>query len=230
MIAGCHDGQSAKLKDQQMKINMTRPVFVSRLLAGLVLGACVFAFTGIQSVEAADKAAPKKPGKTVSVKVDDLTLNVPTTWKKTPPANRLRKGQFNLPAAKGEKDPVEMVIYEFGGGGGGVGANVRRWIGQFQAKGRVAKVLKGTSPQGPYIVVDITGTYNMPVGPPINRKTKALANARMLAVILAVKEKRKVYYLKAAGSMKTVNSHAAAIRASYGGDPKKEEKLPLPGN
>jgi hypothetical protein len=191
------------------------------------LGACVFAFTGIQSVEAADKAVPKKPGKTVSVKIDELTLTVPTTWKNTPPANRLRKGQFNLPPAKGEKDPVEMVIYEFGGGGGNVTANIRRWYGQFQAKADI-KVFQGTSPQGPYIVVDITGIYNMPIGPPIQRKTKALANARMLAVILNVKAKKKVYYLKAAGSMKTVNAHAAAIRAAFGADLKKEVKVPFP--
>jgi hypothetical protein len=120
-----------------------------------------------------------------------------------------------------------MVIYEFDGGGGGVTANIRRWYGQFQAKADI-KVFQGTSPQGPYIVVDITGIYNMPIGPPIQRKTKTLANARMLAVILNVKAKKKVYYLKAAGSMKTVNAHAAAIRAAFGADPKKEVKVPFP--
>ncbi len=180
-----------------------------------------------QPVAAADKADAKKtkPAKTRDVKIDELQLTVPVSWKQTPPKNRLRKGQFEIPAVKGEKLNVELVIYEFGGGGGGVGANVRRWINQFQPKGRKATIRQGKCKQGPYIFVDITGTYNQPIGPPIRRQTKTLANARMIAVILAVKDKQKVYYLKAAGGAKTVTANEDAIRASFGGDAKTEKEL-----
>ncbi len=190
---------------------------------------CPAVFIVLATVFIPPAFSEEKP-KTQDVKVDDLKLSVPVTWKRKPPANKLRKGQFEIPAVKGDKKAVELVIYEFSGGGGGVGANIQRWIGQFQAKGRKAKVSKGVSPAGPYIFVDITGTYNMPVGPPIQRKSKPVENARMLAVILAVKDARKVYYLKAAGESKTVTANATALRTAFGANQKKEEPLKLPSD
>jgi gluconolactonase len=184
----------------------------------------------IAATAAASLADTKDEPKTRQFKVDDLKLTVPTAWKQQEPANKLRKAQFQIPAAKGDKEPVELVVYEFPGGGGGVGANIQRWIGQFQAKGRKSKVTQGMAPQGKYVVVDISGTYNMPVGPPIRRMSKPVPNARMLAVILGVTEAKKVYYIKFAGSAKTVSANAEAFRATIGADPKKEKELKLPGD
>jgi len=174
---------------------------------------------------AADKA--KKETKTRDVTVDDLKLTVPETWKQVKPSSKFRKGQFEIPAAKDGEDKVAYVVYQFAGGGGGVGANVRRWIGQFESKGRKVNVAQGKAPQGPYILVDITGTYNKPIGPPIRMQTERLPNARMMAVILGVKEKKKVYYIKVAGGKKTVTANAEAIRASFGGKAETETKLKL---
>lgn len=202
--------------------------FVWRLIRPVLI-LCAVTLITVSQANAEDKADAKTASATQTVKIDDLTLTVPKTWKQMPPANRLRKGQFRLPPAKGEKEAVDLVIFEFGGGGGNVGANIQRWIGQFQSKGREAKVLKGTSKLGRYIAVEISGTYNMPIGPPIQRKTKALPNARMFAVILLVEAKKKVYYLKVAGGAKTVEAHMDAVRASFGADTKKEEKLKFPG-
>ena len=103
---------------------------------------------------AAKKAAAKP------VKLRDITLTVPTTWEQQKPSSRLRAGQFKLPAVKGDKDSAELAIFFFGGTGGGADANIRRWIGQFQAEGRKMKVLRGESAQGPYLLLDLTGTYN----------------------------------------------------------------------
>lgn len=175
------------------------------------------------------RADSKDKPKTHQIKVDDLKMTVPTAWKKQTPSNKLRKAQFLVPAAKGDKEGIQLVVYEFPGGGGTVRANIRRWIGQFQAKGRKAKIVKGTAPQGQYVLVDITGTYNMPIGPPIRRMSKPVPNARMLAAILGVKEARKVYYIKFAGSSKTVTANAAAFRASIDADAKKEKELKLSG-
>lgn len=188
--------------------------------------AAAFVLNG--SFAAAADDAKKKP-ETKDVTVDNLKLTVPKTWKQVKPMSRLRTGQFEIPPVKGEKEKVEYVIYHFAGGGGGVGANVKRWIDQFQAKGRKVKVTKGKSEQGPYVLVDISGTYNKPIGPPIRRKTKPTPDARMLAVILGVTEKRKVYYIKVAGGNKTVTANADEIRTSFGGDAKTEEAMKLPG-
>lgn len=170
----------------------------------------------------ADEPEPKKPAETEPVKLQDITLAVPKTWKQSPPANRLRLGQFEIPATKDDKDSGELVVSFFGGGGGGADANIERWIGQFQPQGREVKITRGTSKQGEYIVVDLSGTYNKPVGPPIRRKTVAMPDARMIAVILAVEGKGN-YFLKFTGPKKTISANAEDIRHSFGGDAKSEK-------
>lgn len=163
-----------------------------------------------------------KPGKTATVKVRDITLTVPTSWQKEKPRSRLRAGQFKLPAVPGDKQTAELAIFFFGGAGGGADANIRRWVGQFRVEGRKMKVLRGESSQGPYLLLDLSGTYNQPIGPPIQRRTKPMKNARMLAVILNIKGKGN-YFLKLTGPMKTVTAAAAPLRQSFGADLKKEK-------
>jgi len=172
--------------------------------------------------EAKKEAKKSKSGKTATVKVRDITLTVPKAWQKEKPSSRLRAGQFKLPAVQGDKQTAELAIFFFGGAGGGADANIRRWVGQFQAGGRKMKVLRGESSQGPYLLLDLTGTYNQPVGPPIQRRTKPMKNARMLAVILNIKGKGN-YFLKLTGPMKTVTAAATSLRQSFGADPKKEK-------
>lgn len=168
-----------------------------------------------------DEVGADAKNKSRDIKVEDITLTVPADWKQQPPANRLRLAQFSIPAAEGDKQPTEMVVSFFGGTGGGVDANIGRWIGQF-ADGRKATVTKGTSKQGPYYYVDVHGTYKMPIGPPIQGKTQDLPNARMLGIILE-REGQGNYFLKMAGPDKTVSAQADALRASIAGDKQSEK-------
>lgn len=153
--------------------------------------------------------------------VGDITLKTPASWKQSKPSSNLRLAQFEIPPAEGDKEPAELAIFSFGGGGG-VQANVDRWIGQFYGDDRKSKVTSGKSDIGQYVVVDVTGTYKKPVGPPVLRKTEALKGARMLAVILAVEGKGN-YFLKMTGEGATVSAAAKAFRASFGGDEEKEK-------
>lgn len=163
---------------------------------------------------------------TQKVKIDDISLTVPKSWKKSQPTSRLRKAQFLLPGEKNSNVKTEFVVYFFGGAGGGVDANLKRWIGQFSAKGRSSKMFSGVSSQGKYWLVDISGTYQKPIGPPIRGKKVAVPNARMLAVILEVKGKGN-YFFKLGGSQKTIDKAAKAFRASFGGDSEKEKPYKL---
>ena len=174
---------------------------------------------------AADKEAASDNKSKVEVreiKVEDITLSVPADWEQKPPSNRLRLAQFVVPAAEGDEQPTEMVVSFFGGGGGGVDANIGRWIGQFASDGRKAKVTKGETEQGAYYFVDVTGTFNMPIGPPIQGRTIELPDARMLGIILEVEGKGN-YFLKMAGPQKTVSAQADALRTSIGGDKQTEK-------
>lgn len=155
-----------------------------------------------------------------------LKLQVPASWEKEENLkSKLRLAQFNIPAVKGEKGPLELTIFSFGGGGGGVQANVERWVNQFDSDGRVAGVKRGESKQGPYVFVDIQGTFNMTVGPPIAGKTEKVPNARMLGVIIGVPD-TGVFYLKLAGPEESVKAQLKNLRTAFGASD-KEEEIPL---
>ena len=162
--------------------------------------------------------------KTKKVVAKDITLNVPESWKQSPASNNLRTAQFALPAVDGDKDDAELVVYFFGGAGGGVNANLERWSGQFQPGGKKQKIYKGQSKQGEYYLLDITGVYNKPIGPPINRQTNPTPGYKMLAVVLMVNDKGN-YFLKLTGPQKTVSAASTAIRLAIDADLKKEAEL-----
>jgi len=165
-------------------------------------------------------------GKDAQVKVKDITLVVPTGWKQQKPSNRLRLAQFQIPAAKGDKTAAELVISSFGFGGGGAQANIDRWVKQFQPQGRKQKITTGDCKHGKYIVVEVSGTYNKPDGPPFLRKTKPVPGSRVVSVMLNVKGKG-VYFLKMAGLDKTVAANAAVLRKAFGADASKEKPFAL---
>lgn len=165
--------------------------------------------------------------KTNEVEIKDIKLHIPANWKQSKPSSRLRLAQFEIPATKGDSFKTELQIFNFGGGGGGFDANIKRWVSQFNSTGRKVKTTKGTCPQGNYYLVDITGTYNMSVGPPFLRKTKACEDARMLAVILQVKGNKGNYFLKLPGTETTVEKITKQFRASFGAVEKDEKEYEL---
>ena len=188
-----------------------RPLFNLLLLAVAVCS---------QQTLFAEDAKPMK------VKVGDLTLTVPANWKSAKPANRLRLAQFTIPPVGGDKEAAELVISFFGGSGGGVDANLSRWINQFQAKGRRVRTVEGTSKLGPYVLADLKGTFNKPVGPPVQRQTKPTPGSQMLAVILNVEGKGN-YFLKLTGSEKTITAASKAFRTVIGVSIDKEKDYKL---
>ena len=60
------------------------------------------------------------------VTVAGYGFSPPAGWKSSPPSSKMRAAQFSAGEA-------EVVFFYFGpSGGGGVKANVDRWMGQFQ--------------------------------------------------------------------------------------------------
>ena len=154
-------------------------------------------------------------------KVGEITLKTPASWKQSEPTSKLRLAQFEIPAEEGDKESADLAIFSFGAGGG-VQANIDRWINQFNAEGRKSKVSVGKAELGEYVIADVTGTYKKPVGPPVLGKTEPLEGARMLGVILAVEGKGN-YFLKMTGQNATVSAAAEAFRASFGGKESAEK-------
>jgi len=116
-----------------------------------------------------------------------LSWTAPSGWKSEGP-RPMRAATYTIAAAPGDAEGGECVVNYFGAGqGGGVDANVKRWIGQFQAPGggpadSLAKVSKKTINGVPVTLVDITGTYlfkPFPMAPQATPK----AGYRMLAAM-----------------------------------------------
>jgi hypothetical protein len=185
-----------------------------------IVGAAVIGFA---SFVATLRAAAADETKTI--KADDVTLKVPATWQERQVTGNMRKAQMNVPKVEGDKEDAEFVVFFFDGGGGGVDANVQRWAKQFQPQGRKLKVTSGKSSQGDYVLVDLQGTWNKPVGPMVQGRTKETPNARAISLILTTKEGN--YYLRLTGPEKTVTANADALRAAIGADSKSEKDRPL---
>jgi hypothetical protein len=141
----------------------------------------MFIYQGCQSKE--EKAQPK-PLLDRMVASGQLSYKVPDSWKEEKPSSTMRKAQFRLPGIEGADD-AEMAVFVFPGGGGGVQANINRWIGQFKQpdgsdsmeKTEIKKLdnngLKTT-------VIYVTGTYlkgSMMGGPTTELKDYAMVAA-----------------------------------------------------
>ncbi|MDF1564448.1 MAG: hypothetical protein P1V51_15495 [Deltaproteobacteria bacterium] len=91
-----------------------------------------------------------------------LTWTLPEGWKETPPANAMRRAQFEV---EGKGGKAECVVFYFGPGQGGDPlSNARRWADQFQQPdGKPSsEVMKTGSRKAGEIeitTVEVTGTY-----------------------------------------------------------------------
>jgi hypothetical protein len=192
------------------------PMF-SRYLAGIGAGTALALALLVTPLAFADDA------KTVEFEVRDIKLKVPETWKKKD-VTGFRAAQFDIPAAEGDKEGGELIVFHFGpNGGGGVQANIDRWTKQFDAEQRKLKILDGESSQGKYTLVELSGTWNKSIGPPIAMKTVKMPGARFLGVILH-SEKGGDFFVRFTGPDKTVTANAKAFRASFGADAEKEKE------
>ncbi|MCA9036454.1 MAG: hypothetical protein KDA91_15070 [Planctomycetaceae bacterium] len=193
----------------------------SSLRAILTLALCLTA----SQVLADEKASNEKPA-TQAAAFGKLTLNLPSTWKDAEVVSRMRLGKtYHTPVAEGDKDPGELTVFSFPGGGGGVAANIQRWIGQFQSAGRKSSIKTGKAGESTYYLAEISGTYKKSIGPPIQQRTEDMEGYRMIGVILEADG--EVYYLKLTGPDATIRAQAHAFRTSFGGHAAHESDYAL---
>jgi hypothetical protein len=76
-------------------------------------------------VAEAKPAAPPAPPKAAT---KPLEWDDPPQWKKVPPSSPMRKASYQIPAAKGDKEPAELNVFVLGGD---VDSNIQRWVDQF---------------------------------------------------------------------------------------------------
>ncbi len=196
-----------------MKIYLTVMLFGAALVT-----ACAPAPKEVTSNQA---IAPVAAATTNPVAASDLPMpaqsaakwDAPKTWK-LGPEKPMRSATYFTPAAAGDPEGGECAV--FANIGGGVQANVDRWIGQFkQADGTdskaKAKTEKKTVNGMPTTLIELTGTFNgggammNPGAPPPAEKT----GYRLLGAI--VEAPSGPLYFKLTGPAKTV----AAAQADF---------------
>jgi len=126
-------------------------------------------------------------------KTGPLLWTAPANWQATKPASQMRLAEYVVQTEKGE--PPTLTIFHFGpAGGGGVEANVSRWLGQFGDAAKRAKRGEKTVNGMKVHTVDASGTYNpgMAGG---NQPPKA--NQRLLGAI--VESEAGLFFFKLVG-------------------------------
>lgn len=179
----------------------------------------------VKDAEVAEKSVKPKAttGKTVEFKAGNLTLNLPASWKSMPPSNRMRLGQFQVKPVEGDEDMAELAV--FTPMGGTVDANMQFWLKKFDKQNLKSKIVEGKSSQGTYYFVDLTGTYNKPIGPPIRRQSKPTPGYRMLSAMILTDKGN--YFIRLTGQEKTIATLVEPFRKSFGGDVSTEKEYKI---
>ncbi len=132
---------------------------------------------------------------------------VPAGWVEQAPASSMRKAQFALHKLEGDSADGELVVFYFGAGqGGGVEANIERWVGQFgQPDGSSSKEKAKTSKKEvsgfAVTTVDVTGIYQAPIMPGAPERHNS-PGYRMMAAVVETGE--GPWFFKLVGPEKTV--------------------------
>lgn len=136
-------------------------------------------------------------------KTGPLRWTAPEGWQPAKPATSMRLAEYVVPSPDGEA--AVLSIFHFGpGGGGGVEANVTRWVGQFD--GGKAKAKRGEKDVNGMKVhtVDAAGTYNPGMA---GGGAPAKDDHRMLGAI--VESDAGLYFFKLVGPKGVVDAQAS---------------------
>jgi hypothetical protein len=151
-----------------------------------------------------------------------LTWTAPAEW----PAQGerpMRAATYSIPAVKGDTEAAELAVFYFGEGkGGGVDANVKRWLKQFQkADGspvdKEAKTTQEKIAGFPVTMVDVKGTYMG--GGPMMGPSAPKPGFRLLGAI--VESPGGALFFKLTGPEKTVTASEKSFRKMLEGLKKK---------
>lgn len=150
---------------------------------------------------------PKKPpmaalGGKVAIEWSD-----PGDWKRVKPKSRMRKAQWEIPAAGGDKEPAVLTLFYFGPGqGGGVDANINRWIGQFKdlPKDAAQRSERSVNDLTQHIVEVESGTYSGTAMGPHAPKTAPKTQQGLLGAVVEAPSGK--YFFKMSGPTKTVKA------------------------
>lgn len=160
----------------------------------------------VPASEPAPEASVSTPagGQTIAAPGAEFTL--PEGWVAEEPASAMRLAQARIP---GDAGPAELTVFYFGpGGGGGLEANLGRWIGQVDG---ADEPTRESFTLGDWQVtwIDVTGTLKpstMGTGP-----TEPQPDSRLLGAV--VEGEGGPWFFKATGPAATLEAQRDAFLA-----------------
>jgi hypothetical protein len=134
-----------------------------------------------------------------------LDFDMPQGWTDEPPSSSMRMAQATIPGPGG---PGSLAVFFFGpGGGGGVEANIQRWIEQVEVSGQPKQETFETANGYRVTWVDVAGTVKpsmMGTGP-----TEPQPNSRLLGAV--VEGPGGPWFFKATGPEATLTPQREAF-------------------
>ena len=147
----------------------------------------------------------------------EVHWTAPKEWISVPPSSSMRRAQYRLPAAKGDAEDGECVVYYFGAGqGGDARSNIQRWVAQFSGKGSESPRTSEMKVAGLTVSrVEVGGTYtpspmSMMGGPAPQPKPGYM----LLGAIVPGPESN--WFFKCAGPEKTMKANRERFDALLG--------------
>ena len=135
-----------------------------------------------------------------------LTFTKPAAWTDRAAASSMRVAEFVVPKVPGDSEDAEVIVYYFGGSGGGVEANLQRWTTQFQSTRKDPVRTTSTVNSLKLTSLDVSGTYVAEVRPgSTDRHNKP--GFRMRAIV--VETPKGPYFIKLTGPAATVDKAGA---------------------
>lgn len=170
---------------------------------------------------AGDKAprprAPVTGDKATSYgKTGPLRWEAPAGWQGVRPSSSMRMAEYLVPGADGAEAAVVSVFYFGAAGGGGVDANIDRWVGQFQQpdgspSAQVAKRSKQTVNGMTVHLVDVSGIYNAGAAMAAGGGGGSKKDQRVLGAI--IEAPAGLFFFKLLGPVKTIAANEAGFDA-----------------
>jgi hypothetical protein len=141
-----------------------------------------------------------------------LAWTLPAGWSVEPPRS-MRVATYAVPAAGDDKEGAECAVYYFGKGqGGGVEANLQRWIAQFQPETKSKRSTRKVDGM-PVTLADVSGTYTAHGGS-MGQAGAPVTGWRLLGAIVEGPE--GAVFFKLTGPEKTVAAASKGFDALVG--------------
>ncbi len=165
----------------RIKIARTRILFGMALVVSIALAGCG---DGDQTAE------QQKPGQSAAdAPLAGVTFESPGHWQDIGPEG-MRKAQYRLAPVKGDAAAAEVNVFYFGPqSGGGVEANLQRWIGQMtlpDGGDPSAAAQRSTFTAGgmPCHMVSLDGSYKSGGGRPMGGGGEIMPGYRLVGVVI----------------------------------------------